>query len=61
MPASKASTPTVELVQLDPRTLAAHPANIRTDLGDVTELAASIRSVGVLEPIVVVPAPAEAR
>ena len=53
--ANQAGTPTVELVQLDPRTLAAHPANIRTDLGDVTELAASIRSVGVLEPIVVVP------
>jgi ParB/RepB/Spo0J family partition protein len=43
-----------ELVQLDPRTLAAHPANIRTSLGDLTELANSIRAVGVLEPIVVV-------
>lgn len=57
--ANTATTPTVELVQLDPRTLAAHPANIRTDLGDVTELAASIRSVGVLEPIVVVPVTAD--
>ena len=58
--ANQASTPTVELVQLDPRSLAEHPANIRTDLGDVTELAASIRSVGLLEPIVVVPVTAEA-
>ena len=29
------------LVDLDPRVLAAHPANIRFDLGDMTELAAS--------------------
>jgi ParB/RepB/Spo0J family partition protein len=57
--ANQATTAPVELVQLDPRSLAEHPANIRTDLGDVTELAASIRSVGVLEPIVVVPVTSE--
>jgi ParB family chromosome partitioning protein len=56
---NQASTVTSELVQLDPRSLAEHPANIRIDLGDVTELAASIRSVGVLEPIVVVPVGAD--
>lgn len=53
--AKTATTATVELVQLDPRSLAEHPANIRTDLGDVTELAASIRTVGILEPVIVVP------
>ena len=42
-------------VVLDPKVLAGHPANIRTDLGDLTELANSIRSLGVLEPIVIVP------
>jgi ParB family chromosome partitioning protein len=55
--ANTAPTPPggVEFVQLDPRTLAAHPANVRADLGDLTELAASIRAVGVLEPVVVAP------
>ena len=43
------------LVELDPRTLAAHPANIRTDLGDLTDLTASIKAVGVLEPVIVTP------
>lgn len=32
-----------------------NPANPREDLGDLTELAASIRAVGLLEPIVVEP------
>lgn len=53
--AKTATTAPVEFVQLDPRSLAEHPANIRTDLGDVTELAASIRTLGILEPVIVVP------
>ena len=43
------------LVHLDPRVLAANPANIRTNLGDLGPLAASIVAVGVLEPLVVIP------
>jgi ParB family chromosome partitioning protein len=43
------------LVHLDPRALAANPANVRSDLGDLAPLAASIRSIGILEPLVVVP------
>lgn len=35
-----------------------HPANIRGTAGDVVELASSIRSVGLLQPLVVMPAPA---
>jgi ParB family chromosome partitioning protein len=48
-------TPVPALVHLDPRDLAAHPANVRTSLDDIDSLAASIRQVGVLEPLVVVP------
>ena len=40
---------------LDPRALAANPANVRRDLGDLSALVASIRSVGVLEPLIVIP------
>jgi ParB family chromosome partitioning protein len=36
-----------------------HPANVRTDLGDLDELAASIRSHGILQPVIVQPNPAE--
>jgi ParB family chromosome partitioning protein len=42
-------------VELDPRSLAAHPGNIRDDLGDLTELTASIKTVGVLEPVIITP------
>jgi ParB/RepB/Spo0J family partition protein len=35
--------------------LAAHPENIRDDVGDVTELAASIEAQGILQPLVVIP------
>jgi ParB/RepB/Spo0J family partition protein len=35
--------------------LADHPRNVRRDVGDVTELAASIAEHGVLEPLVVAP------
>lgn len=46
---------TYRLVWLDPRQLAGHPLNVRHDLGDVTELADSIRASGIVEPLVVVP------
>ena len=35
-----------------------HPANVRADLGDLTELADSIRVHGILQPLVVQPHPA---
>lgn len=34
-----------------------NPANIRRDLGDLTELANSLRAVGILQPLVVRPTP----
>lgn len=43
------------LVHIDPRTLLAHRRNLRTDLGDLTELTASIASEGVLQAITVLP------
>jgi ParB/RepB/Spo0J family partition protein len=43
------------LLALDPRGLLDNPHNPRTDLGDLTELTASIRAVGVLEPLIVTP------
>jgi ParB family transcriptional regulator, chromosome partitioning protein len=48
--------PVARLVDLDPRTLASHPQNIRFDLGDVSELA-SMRTtgVGLIQPVIVVP------
>ncbi len=36
-----------------------HPGNIRADLGDLTELAASIRVHGILQPLIVQPHPAQ--
>jgi len=47
--------PVAELVLLDPRSLAAHPRNIRDDLGDLEGLTASIAAVGVIEALTVVP------
>jgi len=32
-----------------------HPSNVREDLGDLTELAASIQSLGLLQPLVIKP------
>jgi ParB/RepB/Spo0J family partition protein len=52
-----ASPPTPETI-VNLRLAEVHPAvdNVRADVGDVTELAASIAEVGVLEPLIVVPA-----
>ncbi len=47
------------LIDLDPRELAAHPSNIRTDLGDLEELRDSLTGgdgIGLLQPIIVTPA-----
>jgi ParB family chromosome partitioning protein len=49
------TTTPATLVHIDPTTLLDHPSNVRDDLGDLNELTASIRHVGVLEPLVVVP------
>lgn len=46
------STPAELLQWLDPKILAAHPANIRRSVGDLTGLKASIDQLGILEPIV---------
>jgi ParB family transcriptional regulator, chromosome partitioning protein len=45
------------LIWLDPRSLADPDGNIRSDLGDLTEMVASMKVVGVLEPLVVVAHP----
>ncbi len=34
-----------------------HPANVREHLGDLTDLVASIRAQGILQPLVVQPDP----
>ena len=47
--------PTDQLIAVDPRTLTAHPANVRADLRDLKTLAASIKAVGLMQPIVVAP------
>jgi ParB/RepB/Spo0J family partition protein len=46
---------TTEVFEIDILQLTAHPQNPRGDLGDLTELAASIESVGILQPILVAP------
>jgi ParB family chromosome partitioning protein len=43
----------VHITRIEP-----HPANIRADVGDVGELAASMRVQGILQPLVVQPHPA---
>lgn len=40
-------------VRVNTRHLKASPANIRRDLGDLTELAASIEALGILQPLVI--------
>lgn len=51
------TAPTVEVTidHVDLTAVKAHPDNPRVDVGDVTDLAASILSVGLLEPLVVAP------
>lgn len=44
-----------ELTTVNVNFLQPHPANPRTELGDLSELVESIKSLGVLEPVVVVP------
>jgi ParB family transcriptional regulator, chromosome partitioning protein len=53
MTATPSTIPTAELLDLPIGELADHPANLRFDLGDVSELAASIQENGLVEPIVV--------
>lgn len=50
-----ATTSTLELVELKPSQLAPHKKNIRRSLGDLTTLAASIKTQGVQEPLLVAP------
>ena len=54
-PYADATIQIATLVHLDPRALAANPDNVRTNLGDLGPLAASIAACGVLEPLVVIP------
>lgn len=49
--AGDASPAMVPIGDVDP-----HPGNVRTELGDLTELAASIKAVGIIQPLVVVAA-----
>ncbi len=46
---------TTQVVYRDPKALVANPANVRSELGKVTDLAQSIAAIGVLEPIILVP------
>ncbi|OZE03864.1 hypothetical protein CH250_22485 [Rhodococcus sp. 05-2255-3C] len=60
------TTPSTEvrettLEHLRPTAIVPHPKNPRTDLGDVTELAESIKGQGVLEPLIVTPAKAKGK
>lgn len=53
------AAPTLEY--LNPSVLQPHPKNIRTDLGDLEDLTASVKAQGVLHPLVVVPATAKGK
>jgi ParB-like chromosome segregation protein Spo0J len=46
---------TAYLVHLDPRLVLAHPGNLRQDLGDLSELKASIAAQGVVQAPTVIP------
>jgi ParB/RepB/Spo0J family partition protein len=48
---------TATLVQVPVDRIAAHDSNVRRDVSDLTELAASIKGMGVLQPLVVAPDP----
>lgn len=54
MPSTQ-TAPTIEQVELKPSQLVPHKKNIRRDVGDVSDLADSVRAKGVLQPLVVVP------
>ncbi len=54
-PRAKATATAPYLAQLDPRELIAHPSNLRNQLGDLTELRASIAAHGVWQALTVVP------
>ena len=54
MPSSQ-TAPVIEQVELKPSQLVPHKNNIRADVGDVTDLAKSVKAKGVLQPLVVVP------
>jgi ParB family chromosome partitioning protein len=47
------------LTDLHPRYLIPHERNLRTDVGDVADLMASITAVGILQPLLVVPLAAD--
>ncbi|MET8528931.1 ParB/RepB/Spo0J family partition protein [Micromonospora sp. NPDC005172] len=49
--------PTLRAQYLDPRDLVDNPRNLRTDVGDLSDLTASMAVVGVLCPLVVIPVP----
>lgn len=49
--------PIAEVLDVPLTRIRRHPLNIRHDLGDLRELAASIRAKGVIEPLIVVPDP----
>ncbi|MEV4705449.1 ParB N-terminal domain-containing protein [Actinoplanes sp. NPDC049316] len=51
-----ATEPEGYLLYLDPRDLLGHRGNLRSDLGDLTELQASIAGEGVLQALTVIPA-----
>lgn len=50
------STESPTLRRVDPARVVPHPANPRKDLGDLTDLQASIAEQGVLQPVVLLPA-----
>ncbi|ROP45926.1 ParB/RepB/Spo0J family partition protein [Pseudokineococcus lusitanus] len=61
MTAAPAETaPSTHFAEIPAKHLTPHPKNVRVDVGDVTDLAASIKTQGVLQPLVVAPmAPAK--
>jgi len=54
------TAPSTHFAEIPAKHLTPHPKNVRVDVGDVTDLAASIKTQGVLQPLVVAPmAPAK--
>ncbi|TFI42072.1 ParB/RepB/Spo0J family partition protein [Rhodococcus sp. 1R11] len=49
-------TAATQLEELKPSVITAHPKNPRKALGDIAELAASIKGEGIIEPLIVTPA-----